>query len=327
VRELRPELPPHTFERAPSRLLFLVAYAGIVATGMIAIASGWLPWFAWPLVSIAIGGSFAGMAFVAHEVLHGGIVRNKSLQYAIGWFAFLPFFLSPRLWMAWHNGVHHARTNQPGDPDSYPTLEEYRTRRTTRIAVDTFSPGARRWRGVLSLLFGFTGQSAHELLTGGHSRIAVLETLFGIAVWGTVALLVGVVPFVFVFAVPLMIGNTCVMAFILTNHALSPRVEINDPLISGLTVTVPPLVDWLTLGFGYHVEHHLFPAMSTRHAPAVRALVLARWPERYQSMSLGAALLLLHRSARVYQTPTTLYDPRTGHVHETLGARRASVDA
>jgi fatty acid desaturase len=95
-------------------------------------------------------------------------------------------------------------------------------------------------------------------------------------------------------------------------------VTINDPLASGLTVTVPRIIDWLTLGFGYHVEHHLFPAMSTRHAPAVRDLVQARWPERYQSMSLREALLRLHRSARVYKTATTLVDPRTGAEHATL---------
>jgi fatty acid desaturase len=231
--------------------------------------------------------------------------------------------VSPRLWIAWHNGVHHARTNQPGDPDSYPTLEEYQTRRTTRIAVDTFAPGARRWRGVLSLLVGFTGQSGHQLITGGHNWLAIAEAIVGISIWTTLGVVVGLVPFVFVFLLPLVIGNAGVMAFILTNHALSPRVELNDPLVSGLSVTTPRIVDWLTLNFGYHVEHHLFPAMSSRHARAVRDAVVARWPERYQSMSLTSALLLLHRSARVYQTPTTLFDPKTGQVHSTLGAPSA----
>ena len=27
------------------------------------------------------------------------------------------------------------------------------------------------------------------------------------------------------------------MAFILTNHSLSPRIRVNDPLVSGLSVT------------------------------------------------------------------------------------------
>ena len=84
-------------------------------------------------------------------------------------------------------------------------------------------------------------------------------------------------------------------------------------------MTTPRIVEWLTLGFGFHVEHHLFPAMSTRHGPAVRALLQARWPDRYHSMPLrdGAACACIAR-ARVYKDASTLFDPRTGHEHATL---------
>jgi hypothetical protein len=58
--------------------------------------------------------------------------------------------------------------------------------------------------------------------------------------------------------------------------------------------------------------------MSSRGAPALRALVRERWPERYQSMSLGAALIALHRTARVYKGATTLVDPSTGAEFSTL---------
>jgi fatty acid desaturase len=83
-------------------------------------------------------------------------------------------------------------------------------------------------------------------------------------------------------------------------------------------VTTPPAIDWLTLRFGYHVEHHLFPAMSMRHAPAVRAAVMARWPERYQAMPLTTAIARLHHTARVYLDATTLIDPMTGKTFPTL---------
>ena len=321
---MRHDLP--AFERARSRLAFIPAHLAIIAMAVIAIGSGWLPWFAVPLASFAIGASFAGLTFVAHEALHGGIVQSKRWQYAIGWLGFLPFVVSPRLWIAWHNGAHHARANLPGDPDGYPTLEQYRSRRSTRFSVDAFSLGGRRFRGLLSLVLGFTVQSTDQLitargrgfLTGAQHVRAIAETVLGVAIWAGVAMLVGFVPFLFAFVLPLLVANACVMAFILTNHSLSPRVAVNDPLASGLTVTVPRLVEWLTLGFGFHVEHHLFPAASTRHAPAIQAAVRAHWPERYRSMPLAEALRRLYRSARVYKTPTTLYDPRTGEEHATL---------
>ena len=77
--------------------------------------------------------------------------------------------------------------------------------------------------------------------------------------------------------------------------------------------------------FRSHVEHHLFPAMSTRDAPAVRAQLVARWPERYQSMPLTAALSRLHRTARVYKHHTTLFDPRTAREYPTLLPRSTGV--
>jgi len=326
VRALRPDLPARAFDRARSRLAFVPAHLAIITAATIAIGYGWVPWFVVPLLSVVIGASFAGLTFIAHETLHGGIVRDKRVQYAIGWLGFLLFVVSPRLWIAWHNGEHHARANLPDDPDAYPTLAEYKAQPRARFSTDMFSLGGGRWRGLLSLVLGFTVQSTAQLLlarrlgflTARQQRRAIAETLLALAVWSGVAALVGFVPFLFVFVVPLLVANMCVMAFILTNHSLSPRVAINDPLVSSLTVTTPRVIEWLTLGFGFHVEHHVFPAMSSRHAPAVRKLLQARWPERYRSMSLVEALRRLHRTARVYKTPTTLCDPRTGDEFATL---------
>jgi fatty acid desaturase len=326
VRELRGELPPDAFSPARSRLALVPLYLAFIGLATVAIAASWVPWVVVPLLSLIIGVGFACLTFVAHEALHGGIVRGRVLQQLVGWIGFLPFAVSPRLWIAWHNRAHHGGTNLDDDPDGYPMLDRYLAHRSIRFSVDAFSLGGRRWRGALSLLLGFTVQSAHQLISAadrgflsrGQRRIALLETGLAVAVWVAVAALIGLVPFVFAFVLPLLVANACIMAFILTNHSLSPRVPINDPLVSSLSVTTTRVVDWLTLRFGLHVEHHLFPAMSSRHAPAVRALILARWPERYQSLPLVAALRRMHQTARVYKDATTLIDPTTGREFSTL---------
>ncbi|HTL38103.1 MAG TPA: fatty acid desaturase [Kofleriaceae bacterium] len=337
ARVLSPQLPKEAFEPARSRLLLVPVWLSVIAAAIGAVAFGWVPWFVLPVLSIVIGFSFAGLTFIGHEVLHGGMTHGKLRQHLIGFIGFLPFVVSPRLWTAWHNRAHHAHTNLPEDPDMYPSLEKYRANRGARFAVNAFSLGGRRWRGVLSLILGFTVQSTHQLVTARENgvlsrqqhRLAIGETLLGVVVWATVAWLVGFVPFLFVFVVPLLIANACVMAFILTNHALSPQVEINDPLISGLSVTTSRWIERLTLGFGYHVEHHLFPALSTRYARDVRSLIEANWPERYQSMPLLEALAQLHASGRVYKDAITLCDPMTGREFPTLmpGVRQVASPA
>jgi fatty acid desaturase len=329
VRDLRPELPPDTFAPARSRLLLVPLNVALIALATVAIAAGWLPWPLVPLVSIAIGVCFAVLTFVAHELVHGGIVRGRLVRQVVGWVAFLPFTLSPRLWAAWHDRVHHANANLEDDPDMYPRLAEYEASGKIRFVVRAFSLGGKRWRGGLSLILGFTVQSAHQLvdarkrgfLKGPAFAAAIAETVAGVAVWATVAVLVGFGSFVFVFVIPLLVANIIVMSFILTNHGLSPRVEINDPLASGLSVTAPKWIELLTLKFGYHVEHHLFPAMSSRHAPRVRELLRTRWPRRYQSMPLWSALGELHRTARIYKDAVTLVDPMTGRDYATIQPR------
>ena len=331
AREIRPLLSPEDFAPARSRLLWIPVHLSVLVSGALALSGSQLPWFLRPLLSLLMGCSFAGLTFLGHETLHGAVVRGKRLRRAIGWLGFLPFAVSPRLWEAWHNRVHHNRTNQPGqDPDAYPTLEEYLHSPVVR-AVTEWAPGRKRLRGALSLLVGFTIQSKHMLLdarrrkwlTPAEHNRAVAETLLAVAFWAVVAVLLGPLAFLFAYVLPLLVANVIVMSFILTNHSLSPHTEINDPLLNSLSVTGPRWFEWLTLGFGYHVEHHLFPAMSARHAAKLRDILRARWPESYQSLPLLRALRALHRTARVYETHTTLFDPKTGRRWQTLAPKPA----
>ncbi len=328
AREVRSALQPGAFAPARSRLLWLPVHLALIALATLALARHWLPGPFWPALSALIGMSFAGLTFLGHETLHGAVVRNKALRRLVGWLGFLPFVVSPRLWEAWHNRVHHGNTNRAGaDPDAYPTLEEYQQSRAVRVATDYASPGAGRLRGILSLLIGFSVQSGHMLLVARKRgflsskewRFALLESALGVSVWCALAGALGLVPFLFAFALPLLVANAIVMGFILTNHSLSPLTATNDPLANSLTVTTPRFVQWLTLGFGFHVEHHLFPAMSARFAPRVRAVLKARFAQRYQSMSLLRATLALHMRGRVYKRPNRLFDPRSGREWPALG--------
>lgn len=331
ARELRPHLSAQAFQPARSRLWRMPLNLGVIAAATWAVTQ--VGTGVGLVLSLAIGAAFAGLVFLGHEVLHGAVVRDMRARSLVGWVAFLPFVVSPRLWVAWHNRVHHGHANRAGvDPDAYPTLGEYHASGTLRLATNWFSIGRNRLRGLSSLLVGFSVQSLHMLvvakkrgyLTARQHRLAVLETCLGIAFWATLLAVLGPVTFLLACALPLLVANVIVMAHIFTNHSLSPLTPVNDPLANSLSVTVPRWIDFLTLRFGFHVEHHLFPWMSSRHAVEVRRLVVARWPERYQSMPLWRALLRVHQTPRVYRESTTLVDPSTGYSAPTLGGSAPS---
>src|SRR5262249_11866369 len=220
ARPVRAALPRAAFAPVPSRLLWLIFHAGTAAAGIVAVARGWGGWPLAPLLALVIGHGFAGCAFVGHELMHGATVRARGIRRAIGWLCFLPFTLSPRLWVRWHNQVHHGHTMVEGvDPDAYPTVEAWKKSRLARVA-DHFSLSPGHWAGFVSLVFGFTVQSVQLLLfwarpRGGFTRrqlaLAWAETLAGVAVWAALGVAVGPLKFVFAYALPLLCANTVVM--------------------------------------------------------------------------------------------------------------------
>lgn len=321
-------LPPEVFALARSRIAWLPVHLAVVVGAMITISEGIGGWWLPVLLAPVIGFSFAALAMLGHEIMHGAVLRGRHMIQLSGWICFLPFVVSPRLWMAWHNRTHHKHTMRCGvDPDAFPTLAEYRKSRGLRVITGWFSLGRSSPLGLLSLLLGFTVQSIHILVaarrTVGLSRAqhlaAIAQTAIGIAFWIAIAIWLGPLGFVFAYGLPLLVANSIVMSYILTNHSLSPLTHGNDPLLNSLTVTTPRWYAFLTLSFGLHVEHHLLPGMSSRHAWRVREVLLARWPDAYQSMPLWRALLSLLRTARVYRDATTLHDPWTGREWPTLG--------
>lgn len=322
TRELREVLPARLFDPVRSRLFWLAAHYVWIAFATYLIAAGIGGWWITVAASLTIGHSFACTAFVAHEVLHGAVIKSRRWQLIAGWLGFLPFTLSPRLWIAWHNRTHHAHTMDPSgsDPDAGASLASYRGSRLLRI-FDHVTLGTRRPLGILTMMIGFNGQCLRVLFTLARQEKylsksdfvrALAETAAAVACWTVLALVIGWVPFVFAFLIPLVIGNVILMSYIMTNHNLSPMTAVNDPLVNSLSVTTPRIFELAHFGFGYHVEHHLFPKMSSRHARRVRSEILSRWPERYQSMPLIRAVGQLWKTCRIYSSATMLHDPRTG---------------
>lgn len=318
------------FLPARSRVLWLPFHIAVIGSLGWSMATGRLPAPLWPVASLVIGCCMAGGVFLGHETMHGGVVRGGLAIRVVGWITFLPFGLSPTLWTAWHNRVHHNNCGKAGvDPDMYPTLHEYKTQRSARIMADYFGIGRRRLMSLLSLLFGFTGQSSQMLwkarkrgmLTPALHRKAIAEFSMAVAFWTVVAVLVGFVPFIFIYLLPLVVVNSIVMMFIMSNHNLSPLTDINDPMVNSLSVTLPRPLEWFTLNFGYHVEHHMFPTISQRHGEIVRQALLSRYPGRYQAMPLSRALVQLYQTARVYKDNVTLIDPPSGATYPTLVPR------
>lgn len=334
ARDVRAHLSADVFRPTPGRLLWLPFHLAVIVAAGAVVVVGAPPWWVALACALVAGHSWGCLGFLAHETMHHAVTRNRTLEKLVGCAGFGIYGLSPTLWVAWHNQAHHGHTGKPiADPDGFGTLRFWEKSRIVRV-LETFAPGSRR---IQSALFLFVWFSVHSLLVlafhsernGYYARISrrtvYAESAGMLVFWAGVLALVGPWSFLFVYVVPLLVANAMVMSYIATNHFLNPLTETNDPLANTLSVTAPRWLERLHLQFGYHVEHHLFPTVSGRHAPAVRDVLRRLYGDRYLAMPHARALRLLYTRPKIHDGHDMLIDPRTRERFAVLAAGDVSM--
>ena len=319
--KIRHELPPHVFRRCPDRALTALVLGVAIAALTAVLLTARLPGFPSFVLSVVLGGLYGSLFFLGHEAGHGSVVRQRHLQDALMGIAFLVFLLPPTLWRVWHNKVHHVHTNLPDyDPDNFGRLAEYRRLRSIRV-VAAFTPGSGRWISLLYLPTWFTVHT--QLVLWVQSRRcrgfeslnrprAAAESLVMGGFWVWLAMQLGPWSSLLVIVLPMMVANTIIMSYIVTNHLLRPVVDEPDPLATSMSVTTHPWMDLIHFNFSHHVEHHFFPAMSPRYAPLVRAKLRQYAGDSFLAPPHLRALRAVFRTPRIHDEHDVLVDPVSG---------------
>lgn len=324
TRELKLRLPRTYFKPVPSRLLWLIPHLGVIVACVWLMASYDLHIAVKLGMSALIALCFSALGFLAHEVLHGSVVKTPLLRDTVGGICFAPFALGPKIWRKWHNVEHHGHTQGEQDPDAMGTLEDFHNRSAVR-ALYSLHPQLRSLVTFLSFFVWFTVHAFLMLvrffpaLTKRDRVHAALQFTLPIAGWALLLIWLGWEGFLFAYLIPHCLANFMVMSYIATNHMLNPLTPVNDPLANSLTVTKPRWLDALHLNFSHHTEHHVFPAMNPKYAPRVKALMKELWPERYNEMPHWRALHALWRTPRLYRGENELADPKRKLAYPVLG--------
>jgi fatty acid desaturase len=235
--------------------------------------------------------------------------------------AFAIFLLSPTLWRVWHNHVHHAHTNsEVYDPDNFGTLSRCRLSRWVRFAA-AVTLGEGNWLRLLCVPLWF---SAHvQVVLWAQSRAclgferlnrnrAIAETLGLVAFWMALCCSFGLDFTLLVVVLPMLVANTIIMSYVATNHLLRPLVIEPDLLETSMSVHTNRWLDIIHFKFSHHVEHHLFPTMSSRHASRVRQKLHEHAADRFLAPAHWAALRLVFATPRIHDGKAALVSPRGG---------------
>jgi fatty acid desaturase len=295
----------------------------VIAAGTWAVIALPLPlWAAIPL-SLVVGNTYASLLHFAHEVGHGATVRSRWIQNLILACGLAPYWVEPTFWRTWHNRAHHGHTNEPdADPDSVGTVAAYkRTHALYERILVALSPSPGHWMSAVYLFFTFNVHAqvvlwdksrTHPGFEGLHRRRAALYSLVIAGGYITLAVMSGWRGAILGVIVPTMIANLGVMSYIATNHMLRPLSTEQDSLITSMSVTAHPLLDWVHFRFSHHIEHHLFPAMGSDCYPQVRECLRRQVGDRFFAPPFGAALAAIFRTPRMYADANTLIDLERG---------------
>lgn len=326
-QELKSKLPEACFKRNPARTLYLVAFLA-ANIGLIALVTKVdMAWY-WKLAAGLVIGQFnAGMAFVAHETLHGSVFKNKFMQDVVGGLGFAPFLVSATYWRHWHNQLHHGNTQLIyKDPDAFPTLGVYKRSKFMRFVFE-LAPGSKNPLSYFYFFYWFSFQSVLNQTymrfknkmweKMDHRRVSMEFAPLCLLAAGYLYF-VGLQNFVWLVLIPMAVQNYVILSYICTNHNISPLTKVNDPLENSLTVTTNPVFDFFHLNFGYHVEHHLFPRVSCKHSKKIHALLKEMYPDKYKYMPKWKALRILYSTPRLYKNSTELIHPKTQKTYPTI---------
>jgi fatty acid desaturase len=234
ARELAKHLPKEVFKRDPWRLqYFFYCYAG--ALGLIyAMYAYDLAWYFKLPMAILAGTLSMGLGFLAHEILHGSVIKSKFWQDVFCFFGLGTFFIGPTYWRYNHNVLHHGNTQLLyKDPDAFPTQGIYKRSKFTRMQFP-WTPGSGTFRSFTYFFFFFTFKVfldhlyfrfAGKMFDNFNKKRAYLEFFACFAIAIPYIYFIGSKDPLFLIVIPYMVQNWTAMSYISTNHNLCPLHE------------------------------------------------------------------------------------------------------
>lgn len=302
------------------RVLLVVPLVATIVLLSLVISLVSLPWFVKILIGLAIGNTYGGLMFFAHEVAHGATAKSRKIQDAVLYLACAIFCFSPHLWRVWHNAVHHSHTNDPRrDPDHFGTLEQFFTQTPRRRALNNFAPGMSLLSvGYLFVFFALQAQSVLWFKTRELEELnplrrgrAAIDSILMLSFWIGLGCVIGLNAAIYVIVIPFLVANFVVLSYVLTNHMLMPLTTTSDILASTMSVRTLLILDKVHFRFSHHVEHHLFPGMPSSRYGLVRSYLINHYGRTYVCPGHWWALIAILATPRIYETNDVLCNPFT----------------
>jgi fatty acid desaturase len=261
VAALPPDLRAALTRRSDAAgLRHLALHAGLIAAAGGAIAAGvpgW--WLILPVQGVLVVFLFT----LEHECTHRTPFATEGLNRwagrVTGFLLLLPFE-----WFRYFHLAHHRWTNIEGrDPELEAPAPA--TRRAWLLHVS----GLPYWRGMAGVLWRLVrGRERPAWLPEAARRRAGIEARVMLGLYALAAASLAWSPLLlWVWVVPVLLGQPVLRIYLLAEHGDCPRVA--DMFRNTRTTFTTAAVRFLAWNMPYHVEHHVLPAAPFHSLPAL----------------------------------------------------------
>jgi len=224
----------------------------------------------WPLLILPQGLLLVFLFTLSHECTHQTPFRSPWLNELVGHCCAVMIAL-PFIWFRYFHLAHHKYTNHPTrDPEL-----ESGSRPATRGAWLRYLSGWGYWRAMAATLIGNArGRLTAPYLPQRRHRAMRIEARLILALYVLAALILVWSPLLlWIWVLPLLVGQPFLRAYLLAEHGLCPPVA--NMLENSRTTFTNRIVRFLAWNMPYHAEHHAFPNVPFHHLPALHRLTRA----------------------------------------------------
>ena len=247
-------------------LIHLAGHIGLIAASGVYIAFG-LPW--WQLAMLPHGIFLIFLFTLLHECMHDTPFKSQWLNRMAAIICGF-IILIPPTWFRYFHMAHHRHTH---DPEKDPELEVPKPESWIEYCV--YLSGIPTWFSLIkklsSLAFGGRKDGfVTERAVAGirlEARIFVITYAALLIVSATIAS----IALLWLWVVPVLLGQPFLRAYLLAEHGLCPNVA--NMLDNTRTTYTTRLVRFITWNMPYHTEHHTYPIVPFHKLPALHKIM------------------------------------------------------
>jgi fatty acid desaturase len=239
--------------------LHLVGHAGaILISGALILTTP-----LWPAALIVHGILIVFLFTTLHETIHKTAFRTDRINSALAQVCGLVLLLPPR-WFRYFHFAHHRFTH---DPERDPELRAPKPE-TPRDYLVHLSGLPLWWSHIRTLVVNALGRNRDGFVPANGRAGVMTEArsflaLYAVALGASLSLRTDVL--VWVWLLPILLGQPFLRAYLLAEHTRCPHVA--NMLANSRTTFTNRLIRFLAWNMPYHAEHHACPAVPFHKLP------------------------------------------------------------